>query len=128
MKSDYQALVLEQADEVLTIRMNRPDRLNALNPQLVSELREVFQSLYFDRSVRVVILEGAGRAFCAGLDLGEHSEKPLIDAVLEDGDARVRRAAIRVWRQRRESRVIRMSPPVPRHRRRRAGCAAASSR
>ena len=73
MKSDYQALVLEQADEVLTIRMNRPDRLNALNPQLVSELREVFQSLYFDRSVRVVILEGAGRAFCAGLDLKESS-------------------------------------------------------
>lgn len=73
MKSDYQALILEQAGEVLTIRMNRPDRLNALNPQLVSELRDVFQSLYFERSVRVVILEGAGRAFCAGLDLKEPS-------------------------------------------------------
>ena len=86
MKSDYQALVLEQADEVLTIRMNRPDRLNALNPQLVSELREVFQSLYFDRSVRVVILEGAGRAFCAGLDLKESSgnhEKRSIEQGLD---------------------------------------------
>lgn len=74
MKSDYQALILEQKDDVLNIKMNRPDRLNALNPRLVSELREVFQSLYFDRSVRVVVLEGAGRAFCAGLDLTGSSE------------------------------------------------------
>ena len=71
MKPDFKALILEQAGEVLNIRMNRPERLNALNPQLVSELREVFQSLYFDRTVRVVVLEGAGRAFCAGLDLKE---------------------------------------------------------
>jgi enoyl-CoA hydratase len=62
---------LETAGEVLHVIMNRPERLNALNPQLVTELREVFQSLYFDRSVRVVILRGEGRAFCAGLDLKE---------------------------------------------------------
>jgi len=74
MKSDFKALILDQAGEVLNIKMSRPERLNALNPQLVSELREVFQSLYFDRSVRVVVLEGAGRAFCAGLDLKESSD------------------------------------------------------
>jgi enoyl-CoA hydratase/carnithine racemase len=51
--------------------MNRPDRLNALNGELVAELREVFQGLYVDRTVRVVIFRGEGRAFCAGLDLKE---------------------------------------------------------
>lgn len=74
MKTDYEALILDQQGPVLNIRMNRPERLNALNPKLVSELREVFQALYFDRSVRVVVLEGEGRAFCAGLDLKESSD------------------------------------------------------
>ena len=64
---------LEKNGEVLHVIMNRPDRLNALNTELVSELREVFQSLYFDRTVRVVIFRGEGRAFCAGLDLKETS-------------------------------------------------------
>ena len=73
MKTQYEALVVEQDGTVLTIRMNRPESLNALNRQMVSELRDVFQALYFDRSVRVVVLEGAGRSFCAGLDLKESS-------------------------------------------------------
>src|SRR3990167_3069984 len=64
---------LEKNGEVLQVMMNRPDRLNALNTELVSELREVFQALYFDRTVRVVIFRGEGRAFCAGLDLKETS-------------------------------------------------------
>ena len=49
--------------------MNRPDRLNALNPKLVDELRDFFVGLYWRRDVRVVVLRGAGKAFCAGLDL-----------------------------------------------------------
>lgn len=71
MTKAHEALILDQKDGVLRVTMNRPEQLNALNTQLVTELREVFQALYFDRSVRVVILEGAGRAFCAGLDLKE---------------------------------------------------------
>ncbi len=55
------------------VTLNRPDRLNALNPALVDELLDYFHSLYFDHSVRVVVLKGAGRAFCAGLDLKEHA-------------------------------------------------------
>lgn len=75
MTKQYQALILDQQGAVLRITMNRPEALNALNTQMVSELREVFQNLYYDRSVRVVILEGAGRAFCAGLDLKESSSR-----------------------------------------------------
>ncbi len=86
MKTDQKALILQQSGQVLNIVMNRPDRLNALNPHLVSELRDVFQALYFDRSVRVVVLEGAGRAFCAGLDLKDSAanrEKRTIEQGLD---------------------------------------------
>ncbi len=60
-------------NEVLTITLNRPEQLNAMNRRLVKELREIFQALYWDRSARVVVLRAAGRAFCAGLDLKETS-------------------------------------------------------
>jgi enoyl-CoA hydratase len=49
--------------------MNRPEALNSLNTTLVDELLDYFGNLYFDRSTRIVVLRGAGRAFCAGLDL-----------------------------------------------------------
>lgn len=75
MTTPHETLILDQQGAVLRITMNRPGALNALNTQMVSELREVFQNLYYDRSVRVVILEGAGRAFCAGLDLKESSSR-----------------------------------------------------
>ncbi|MEM5518322.1 enoyl-CoA hydratase/isomerase family protein [Henriciella sp. AS95] len=60
-------------DEVMTITLNRPDQLNAMNKGLVKDLRNIFQALYWERSVRVVVLRAAGRAFCAGLDLKEAS-------------------------------------------------------
>tara|TARA_R110001606_G_scaffold375899_1_gene534329 strand:+ start:835 stop:1098 length:264 start_codon:yes stop_codon:yes gene_type:complete len=71
MITNLSAVRLEKTGEILHVVLNRPDRMNALNTQLVTELRETFQSLYFDRSVRVVVLRGEGRAFCAGLDLKE---------------------------------------------------------
>lgn len=74
MSDQKNALRLKKSKDVLRISLNRPDHLNALNRDLVTRLRETFQALYFDRSVRVVILEGAGRAFCAGLDLKEISD------------------------------------------------------
>lgn len=62
---------LQQDGAILRITLDRPDRLNALNPGMVRTLREIFQALYWDNSVRVVVLSGAGRTFCAGLDLGQ---------------------------------------------------------
>lgn len=58
-------------EDVLVVELNRPESLNALNRDLVDRLRSVFQDLYRDRTVRVVILRAAGRVFCAGLDLKE---------------------------------------------------------
>ncbi len=57
---------------ILEVRMNRPDRLNALNPALIADLLAVFKGLQHDRQTRVVILTGEGKGFCSGADLQEH--------------------------------------------------------
>ena len=67
-------LELRQEGEVVWATMNRPERLNALSRNLVTELREFFVGLYWRRDVRVVVLQGAGKAFCAGLDLKERGD------------------------------------------------------
>lgn len=64
-------LDIQQQGGVLRLTMNRPERLNALNPALATALRECFQGLYRRSDIRVVILQGAGASFCAGLDLKE---------------------------------------------------------
>ena len=56
-------------DGIATLVMNRPDRLNALNTKLVATLNDVISRIATDESVRVVVLTGGGRAFCAGGDL-----------------------------------------------------------
>jgi enoyl-CoA hydratase/carnithine racemase len=66
-------LLIRQDGEVAWVTMNRPDRLNALNPGLTDALREFFVGLYWRRDVRVVVLSGAGKGFCAGLDLKERN-------------------------------------------------------
>ena len=62
-------LEIRQDGPVIWATMNRPQRLNALDPELVTALREFFVGLYWRRDVRIVVLRGAGNAFCAGLDL-----------------------------------------------------------
>jgi enoyl-CoA hydratase len=77
----YKTLIVEKRGSVDWMTMNRPDALNAMNPALVDELQDYFGRLYTDHSVRVVVLRGAGRAYCAGLDLKERSNRPETDAV-----------------------------------------------
>jgi enoyl-CoA hydratase len=67
----YETLELRQEGGLLWCTLNRPGQLNAMNPKLVDELAHLFESLPGRRDVRVVALRGAGRAFCAGLDLRE---------------------------------------------------------
>ncbi|MFP6663866.1 MAG: enoyl-CoA hydratase-related protein [Deltaproteobacteria bacterium] len=68
---EYETLEVRREDAVLWCTLNRPDSLNAMNPQLVTELRDLLSELADDNVTRVVVLRGAGRAFCAGLDLKE---------------------------------------------------------
>lgn len=56
-------------DGILELRLNRPERLNAINEDLIGELTDIMRDLNRNRSVRVVILTGEGRGFCAGADL-----------------------------------------------------------
>lgn len=71
-----QDLLLEQLDDgVLTLTLNRPDRLNALNPPLLRELREGMERATRNHEARVVVITGAGRAFCAGGDIAGKPEK-----------------------------------------------------
>ena len=75
MVADYETLKIEKSGAVDWVTFNRPDALNSLNTALVDELLDYFGGLYFDRDVRVVVLRGAGRAFCAGLDLKESGRR-----------------------------------------------------
>jgi enoyl-CoA hydratase/carnithine racemase len=68
---DFKHLLIQREGGALWVRLNRPEQLNALNPAMIFELRELFSALCARRDVRVVVLSGAGRAFCAGLDLKE---------------------------------------------------------
>ncbi len=74
--SAYKTLLVEKEGPIDWVTLNRPEALNALNPQLVDELLDYFGGLYMDHSVRIVVLRGAGRAFCAGLDLKDRSNAP----------------------------------------------------
>ncbi len=66
----YETLLTENRDGILTLTLNRPDRLNAFTDVMARELIDVFDRADEDDSVRVVVVTGAGRAFCAGADLG----------------------------------------------------------
>jgi len=68
MGDDAVGIERPQAGTVL-LRLNRPDRLNAINEELAAALRDACSALAADRDARVVVLTGAGRGFCAGLDL-----------------------------------------------------------
>jgi enoyl-CoA hydratase/carnithine racemase len=72
LATEHQTLsVTNPADSIATITLNRPDRLNAMTVTMFSELEEVARNLGEDRGIRVVILTGAGEAFCAGYDLDD---------------------------------------------------------
>ncbi|MBF8267800.1 MAG: enoyl-CoA hydratase [Dehalococcoidia bacterium] len=67
----YEALRLERAGHVVTITLNRPERLNALNPALTGELHAALDEVAAESDIRAVILTGAGRGFCSGADVGQ---------------------------------------------------------
>lgn len=69
--SDYQTIRIDKEGPVDWLTLNRPESLNAINVAMVTELRDYFGGLAEDDSVRIVVLRGAGRAFCAGLDIKE---------------------------------------------------------
>lgn len=71
-------ILLQIADGVALITLNRPDKLNAFTETMHGELAHAFDRIELDRAIRAVVLTGAGRGFCAGQDLG--------DRVMGEGD------------------------------------------
>src|SRR3990170_9050915 len=74
---------------VAPITLNRPDRLNSMNPQMTQELIAALQDVGEDDEVRCVVVTGAGRAFCAGADIGGGGSEP--GARRERGPEEIRR-------------------------------------
>ena len=70
----FEQIIYELDGGILTLTLNRPDRLNAWTAQMGQELREAFDRADADDDVRAVIVTGAGRGFCAGADLGGGGE------------------------------------------------------
>jgi enoyl-CoA hydratase len=67
----YETLLYGTADAVATITLNRPDRLNTIVPPMPEELEAAVHAAITDKQVKVIVLRGAGRSFCAGFDFGE---------------------------------------------------------
>jgi enoyl-CoA hydratase len=81
----YETILVEQKGAVTLITLNRPQALNALNSQVLAELIEAFAAYEADASQRCAVLTGAGeKAFAAGADIKEMSEKPAADFYNED--------------------------------------------
>src|SRR5271154_4217442 len=65
----YEQIIYEVADNIATITLNRPEKLNAFTGIMMNEMLDAFDKIDADDNVRAVIVTGAGRAFCAGADL-----------------------------------------------------------
>ena len=69
---ELETVILKKEEHIATVTLNRPDRLNAINQQLVLDLEAVLKAVAGDPDVRCMVLTGAGRGFCAGADLRGH--------------------------------------------------------
>ena len=67
----YEKIQIAKADGLATLTLNAPDRLNAVSRKMIGELKQCWEDLATDSSVRAVLLTGAGRGFCAGADLAD---------------------------------------------------------
>jgi enoyl-CoA hydratase len=71
----HQDLIYSVNERIATITLNRPDRMNALSPELEDELHRAFDQADADRGVKVIVLTGSGNAFCAGMNMGASESK-----------------------------------------------------
>ena len=86
----YNTLTLSRDDRgVATLMLNRPEKHNAMSGEMLQELKAAAAALAADRSVRVVVLTGAGKSFCAGGDLGWMQAQMTADAETRAREARV---------------------------------------
>ena len=73
---EWDSLYIEKTDNVAFLTLDRSASLNAVNDQLIGDFEEACQTLCADGELRVVVLKGEGRAFCAGMDLNAAAHRP----------------------------------------------------
>jgi enoyl-CoA hydratase len=88
MYENYKDLLITRTGKILTVALNAPERLNAINASMHEELSRIFYDVDADRDTEVVILTGSGRAFCAGGDIKDmqawYEEPALFDAMARE--------------------------------------------
>ena len=95
----FETILYEVKDEILTITLNRPDRLNAWTLQMLNDLLTAFDHADADDEIGAIVITGAGRGFCAGADLSEDGgstfegaeNQPDLDELGDSGGAASRR-------------------------------------
>lgn len=90
---NYEAILYDVQDRIATITLNRPERMNAFSETLLGEWADAIRRAAEDEGVRVVIVTGAGRAFCAGADLRATGEEDRV--LMADRNAGERRNSLR---------------------------------
>ena len=79
-------VTIEKSGGIADVRLNRPDKYNALNSDMFKAIIEAGESLAEARDVRVIVLSGNGRGFCAGLDMGSFQDRDRIGNILAPKD------------------------------------------
>ncbi|MCC6008157.1 MAG: enoyl-CoA hydratase [Rhodobacteraceae bacterium] len=92
----YETLIVEIEDHVGVIRLNRPEKLNALNSQLLEELVQALTGMDANDKVRAIVLTGSEKAFAAGADIAEMSRKSFVDVFASDLFGPVHDAIMRI--------------------------------
>ncbi|WP_084397146.1 enoyl-CoA hydratase-related protein [Henriciella aquimarina] len=82
--ADYKTIKFETQGRIAVVTLNRPDALNALNAEVMSEVAAVFAGIDRDRNIAVSVLTGEGRAFAAGADIKEMQPQSFSDMYVED--------------------------------------------
>ncbi|MDJ1017372.1 MAG: enoyl-CoA hydratase [Paracoccaceae bacterium] len=80
----YKTIIVDVEDHISTIRLNRPDAMNALNAELMGELASAIAEADANDKVRCIILTGSEKAFAAGADITEMADKSFVDAFSSD--------------------------------------------
>ena len=80
----YKNIIAEKRGRVGLITLNRPKAMNALNPELISELAQALDEFEADDDIGAIVLTGSEKAFAAGADIKDMQEKTFMDAYLED--------------------------------------------
>jgi len=101
IKMEYKNLIVEREEHVGIITMNRPNVLNALNGDLMSEMLMAFEELEGDERIGTIVLKGAGRSFCTGHDLNELGTLPPLERREVIG------RSVKIWEY-----IARMTKPV----------------